>query len=223
MVLARLKIVIGFYQVTSSTLNTFSYVEWPGALLTVVQYANIVQLNLLQIIPLQCFVDNVTMNAYTRFLVIMGLNISVILLAMLVYQLRKLVLINNTSLSRDELDEALSYSKTQIYRVVCLVIFVAYPWTCEAILHLLSCKEICSTGQRDSCQYFLRADFTVQCFTRSVQQVHNTSLHIACRVHSLAGCYPIPAMEVSLQKDLSRRANQKLPWKRNIHWSQLPL
>ena len=98
MILARLKIVIGFYQVTSSTLNTFSYVEWPGALLTVVQYANIIQLNLLQIIPLQCFVDNVTMNAYKRFLVIMGLNITVILLAMLVYQLRKLVLINNTSL-----------------------------------------------------------------------------------------------------------------------------
>ena len=58
---------------------------------------------------------------------------------------------------------------------------------------------------------------------QSVQQVHNTSLHIACCVHSLAGGYPIPAMEVSLQKDLSRRANQKLPWKRNIHWSQLPL
>ena len=61
-ILARLKIVIGFYQVTSSTLSTFSYVEWPGTLLTVVQYANIVQLNLLQIILLQCFVDNVTMN-----------------------------------------------------------------------------------------------------------------------------------------------------------------
>ena len=45
------KIVIGFYQVTSSTLNTFSYVEWPVGLLTVVQYANIIQLNLLQIIP----------------------------------------------------------------------------------------------------------------------------------------------------------------------------
>ena len=191
-ILARLKIVIGFYQVTSSTLNTFSYVEWPGALLTVLQYANIVQLNLLQIIPLQCFVDNVTMNAYTRFLVIMGFNISVILLAMLVYQLRKLVLINNTSLSRDELDEALSYSKTQIYRVVCLVIFVAYPWTCEAILHLLSCQEICSTGQRDSCQYFLRADFTVQCFTSQYNK------YIILAYTSLAVFIALPAVTLFL-------------------------
>ena len=142
---------------------------------------------------------------------------------MLVYQLRRLVLINNFSLSRDELDESLSYSKTQIYRVVCLVIFVTYPWTREAILHLLSCQEICSTGQRDSCQYFLRADFTVQCFTNQYNKYIIVSLHIACFVHSLFGGYPIPAMEVLLQKDLSRRANQKLPWKRNIHWSQLPL
>ena len=49
LILARLKIVIGFYQVTSGTLNTFSYVEWPSALLTVVYYANMVQLNLLEI------------------------------------------------------------------------------------------------------------------------------------------------------------------------------
>ena len=165
MILARLKIIIGFYQVTSRTLNTFSYVEWPDALLTVVQYANIVQLNLLQIIPLQCIIDNFKMNAYTRLLIVVGSNIAVLLLATLVYQLRKLVLVNNSLLARDELAESLSSSKTQIYRIVCLVIFVTYPWTCEAILHLLSCQQICSTAQSDSCQYFLRADFTVQCFT----------------------------------------------------------
>ena len=124
----------------------------------------------------------------------MGLNITVILLAMLVYQLRKLVLINNTSLSRDELDEAPSYSTAQIYRAVCLVIFVAYPWTCEAILHLLSCQEICSTGQRDSCQYFLRADFTVQCFTSQYNK------YIILAYASLAVFIALPAVTLYLQR-----------------------
>lgn len=165
LILARLKIVIGFYQVTSGTLNTFSYVEWPSALLTVVHYANMVQLNLLEIVPLQCFVDNLVVNVYTRLLLVVGSNTAIIFLAAFFYQTRKLVLINIKKLASADLAESLSSYKTQIYRVVCLLIFVTYPWTCTTIFNLLSptCQRICSNA--DSCQYFLRADFSVQCFT----------------------------------------------------------
>ncbi|KAL9974051.1 hypothetical protein ACROYT_G011041 [Oculina patagonica] len=165
MILARLKIVIGFYQVTSGTLNTFSYVEWPSALLTVVHFANMVQLNLLEIVPLQCFDDNLTVNVYTRLLLVVGSNTAIIFLAAFIYQIRKLVLINTKKLAGPELAESLSSDKTQIYRVVSLLIFVTYPWTCTTIFSLLSptCQQICSNA--DSCQYFLRADFSVQCFT----------------------------------------------------------
>lgn len=165
MILARLKIVIGFYQVTSGTLNTFSYVEWPSALLTVAHYANMVQLNLLEIIPLQCFVHNLVVNVYTRLLFVVGLNTAIIALAALIYQIRKLVLINIKKLTSAELAKSLSTNKTQIYRIVCLLIFVTYPWTCTTIFNLLSptCQRICSNA--NSCQYFLRADFSVQCFT----------------------------------------------------------
>jgi len=167
LILARLKIVIGFYQVTSGTLNTFSYVEWPSALLTVVYYANMVQLNLLEIFPLQCFVDNLTINVYTRLSLVVGSNITIVFLAAFIYQIRKLMLIHSKKLDNAELAESLSSDKTQIYRVVSLLIFVTYPWTCTTIFNLLSptCQRICSTA--DSCQHFLRADFSVQCFTKT--------------------------------------------------------
>ena len=165
LILARLKIVIGFYQVTSGTLNTFSYVEWPNALLTVVYYANMVQLNLLEIFPLQCFVDNTNINVYTRLVLAVGTNTAIFFLAAFIYQIRKLMLIHSKRLANAELAESLSSDKTQIYRVVCLLIFVTYPWTCTTIFNLLSptCQQICSNT--DSCQFFLRADFSVQCFT----------------------------------------------------------
>ena len=165
MILARLKIVIGFYQVTSFTLNTFSYVAWPSALWTLVHYANMVQLNLLEVIPLQCIVDGITVNAYTRLLIVVGFNIGLLILATLIYQLRKVVLLNNKRLTNAELAESLSSDRTQVYRVVSLLVFVTYPWTCTTILNFLSptCQRICSNT--DSCQYFLRTDFTVRCFT----------------------------------------------------------
>ena len=76
------------------------------------------------------------------------------------------MLIHSKKLANAELAESLSSDKTQIYRVVCLLIFVTYPWICTTIFNLLSptCQRICSTA--DSCQYFLRADFSVQCFTK---------------------------------------------------------
>ncbi|XP_022789971.1 putative leucine-rich repeat-containing protein DDB_G0281931 isoform X5 [Stylophora pistillata] len=164
MMLARLKIVIGFYQVTYGTLNTFSYVEWPRALWTLVHYANIIQLNLLDIIPLQCIIDGVTVNAYTRLLTVVGLHTALLTLATLIYQLRKLLLLKKR-LHNVDLTESLSAERTQVYRVVSLLVFVTYPWTCATILSFLSptCQQICSS--KDVCQSFLRADFTVQCFT----------------------------------------------------------
>ena len=164
MMLARLKIVIGFYQVTYGTLNTFSYVEWPNALWTLVHYANIVQLNLLDIIPLQCISNGITVNAYTRLLVVIGLHTALLILATLVYQLRKLLLFKK-GLNNLELTESLSAERTQVYRIVSLLVFVTFPWTCTTILSFLSptCQQICSST--DVCQSFLLADFTVQCFT----------------------------------------------------------
>ena len=52
--LARLKIIIGFYQVMSGTLSAFSYIKMPNVLKEMIRYAEFLQLNILQIAPLQC-------------------------------------------------------------------------------------------------------------------------------------------------------------------------
>ena len=64
-VLARLKIVIGFYQVMSGILDAFSYVEWPAVLLKLGTYDKFLQLNLLQIASVNCFITNTKVNSYT--------------------------------------------------------------------------------------------------------------------------------------------------------------
>ena len=166
-ILARFKIVISFYQVTSGTLNTFSYVAWPGALVTVARYANIVQLNLLDILPLHCVVHTFHVTAYTRLLFALGLNVGIIMLGFFAYHLIRLTLFHNKSLTSAKLEKCLSSAKTQTYRVVSLLVFVTYPSTCTAVLNLLSptCQQICSNAEDKSCQSFLRSDYSVQCFT----------------------------------------------------------
>lgn len=48
---SKVKIVIGFYQITYGLLEVFSYVKWPGSLESIAKYSGFLQLNVLQIAP----------------------------------------------------------------------------------------------------------------------------------------------------------------------------
>ena len=45
MFFSKLKIVIGFYQVTNGLLEAFSYIKWPGSLEVIAKYSGILQMN----------------------------------------------------------------------------------------------------------------------------------------------------------------------------------
>lgn len=46
-IFSKLKIVIGFYQVTRGLLEAFPYIQWPDSLQTVGKYSSVLQMNIL--------------------------------------------------------------------------------------------------------------------------------------------------------------------------------
>ena len=80
------------FQVTAGTLDAFSYVQWPEALLQLSNYAKFVQLNLAQIAPIHCFRESLKMNAYVGLVAIVALNAGVIILAFMYFQFRKIMI-----------------------------------------------------------------------------------------------------------------------------------
>ena len=62
--LSKLKIVIGFYQVTYGLLQTFSYIKWPESLEVIGKYSGILQMALLQIAPIQCLFPGLYVDAF---------------------------------------------------------------------------------------------------------------------------------------------------------------
>ena len=64
MFFSKLKILIGFYQVTHGLLQVFSYIDWPDSLQAVATYSGILQLNLLQIAPIHCLFSGLHVNAF---------------------------------------------------------------------------------------------------------------------------------------------------------------
>ncbi|XP_022793797.1 putative leucine-rich repeat-containing protein DDB_G0281931 isoform X2 [Stylophora pistillata] len=171
-VLARLKIVIGFYQVTAGTLDAFSYVQWPEALLQLNNYFKFVQFNVVQIAPFLCFKDSLKMNAYVGLLLIMSVNGGIIVSAFVYFQSRKLFIRLKKNLSSEEKEVEISLSKEHCYRTAFLVMFITYPEVSSRILRMLppACHKICQDVAMKDCTYYLKMDYSLKCFDKSYRK-----------------------------------------------------
>ena len=166
--LARLKIVIGFYQVTSGTLTSFSYISWPNALLQVLNFAKVVQLNLLQIVPLHCFNNQLQVDAYSTLAVFVAVN--VVGVALLVFEYNVKTFCANRrqdvgSLRGKRL--AMFAAKEHCYKYSFLLMFLTYPALAAQVLQMLpqACKKICMDIRGTKCEQFLMFDYSVKCYT----------------------------------------------------------
>ena len=165
-VLARLKILISFYQVTSGTFDAFSYVQWPKALLQLGTYAKFLQLNLLQIAPVNCFSHSIEVTIYTSFTTSVVVTLVFVVMAIIYYQVRRLYTIkikNHTTRDVKDLSEA----KEACFRNVFLLMFIMFPTTSTQVFQMLpsSCHKICADIENKSCRSYLRSDYSVECFT----------------------------------------------------------
>ncbi|XP_067037135.1 uncharacterized protein [Acropora muricata] len=161
--LARLKIVIGFYQVTSGIIEGFAYVKWPSSLAVIGDYAEVIQLNILSFVPLHCLFPSWKQNAISKMYLMLGSNASVILFALISFWIRKLFLLRNFNKEQSSKRRIeLSTTKEFLYRNVFLFLFITYPSTCSAILRILpsACHELCTES---SCTQYLKADYSIKC------------------------------------------------------------
>ena len=160
--LARLKIVIGFYQVTSGIVEAFVYVKWPSSLSMIGDYAEVIQLNILQFVPLHCLFPSWKQDAFSKMYFLLGSNAGVATLAFVGYWIRKLFLLGKFNSNSSQMRAKLSTTKEFLYRNVFLFLFITYPSTCSAILRTfpLACHKLCTES---SCTLYLKADYSVKC------------------------------------------------------------
>ena len=175
-ILCRLKIVIGFYQVTNGVLETFSFIKWPGALDVIGKYSEILQMNVFQVAPIHCLLPNVKMNAFGNLFAILGMNAAAILVAALAYKLRKLFLLRST-LNKVEKERKVGQTKEVIYRNLFFFLFVTYLSTCSKTAQVvpLSCRKLCLDEEDKTCDEYLRADYSMNCNG----QEYNRSVNVA--------------------------------------------
>ncbi|KAL9969032.1 hypothetical protein ACROYT_G021194 [Oculina patagonica] len=164
MILGRLKIVIGFYQVTFGVLEAFAYIKWPESLALIGKYSELLQLNVLQMAPIHCILPGLKVDAFGSLFAILALNATAITMSLVIYGLRKLFLMRS-SLDERDLVVKTSQAKELIYRNLFFVLYVTYLNTCSKAASVLplACRELCDDENEKECPKFLKADYNIIC------------------------------------------------------------
>ncbi|KAL9978289.1 hypothetical protein ACROYT_G015788 [Oculina patagonica] len=172
-ILARLKIIIGFYQVTYGLLETFSFVQWPDSLAAISKYSEMLQLNVFQIAPLHCLIPKLKVDAFGSLFAILGMNASAVVFALVAYWVRKIKILGNHKLNNESKERKISQTKELVYRNLFFFLFVTYLSTCSKTANVLplACREICYEEKGDICLKYLKSDFTVECRNSSYKRL----------------------------------------------------
>ena len=183
-ILGRLKIVIGFYQVTFGVIDAFAYIKWPDSLELIGKYSEMLQLNIFQIAPIHCLFPDLKVNAFGRLFTVLGINAAVVILAFIIYGIRKVLLSRKTFPSQAEKAKKISETKQLVYRTVFFFLYLTYLNTCSKTANVLplACQTLCLDEKREKCDTFLKVDFNVRCssqeYRRSVIVAYCSILYI---------------------------------------------
>ncbi|KAL9962095.1 hypothetical protein ACROYT_G031166 [Oculina patagonica] len=162
---SKVKIVVGFYQVTYGLLEVFSYIKWPGSLQTIAKYSGFLQLNLMQIAPVQCLFPGLNLDAFGSLFVTMAMNAAALIFSCIAYGVTKMIILRNNQLEEEKKTERISRSKEIVYKNLFFFLYVTYLSTCSktAIVLPPACRKLCRDDGEELCFKYLKADYRVPC------------------------------------------------------------
>ena len=166
--LSKIKIAIGFYQVTYGLLEAFSYIKWPDSLQVIGKYSEILQLNIFQLTPVHCLSPGLNVDAFANLFAIKAINAAVIVIAGVAYGVRKLTISRKRYLEEEEKLRKISQEKELVYRNLFFILYITYLSTCykTATVLAIACRKICQEEDQH-CVMYLKADYSIQCHSSS--------------------------------------------------------
>ena len=162
---SKLKIVIGFYQVTHGILEAFSYIKWPGSLQVIAKYSEILQMDVLQIAPIGCLFPRLHVNAFGSLLAITSINATAIGASVGVYGVWKAIILRSRNLQNDDKSRKISEIKELVFRNLFFFLYVTYLSTCAQTANVLpiACQKLCRDDKEELCVKYMKADYSIKC------------------------------------------------------------
>ncbi|XP_022111652.1 uncharacterized protein LOC110990876 [Acanthaster planci] len=167
--LARGKILLGFYQVMGEIFSALEEISWPRVLTSVGSLFRLLEVNIMRlIISPRCYLPRFTYpEIYIEFLVGTGFVALVMFAACCYYSLTKCYL-KTRNMPVEKRTGLVAKTKQRCYLFVVILLFVSYPSLSSVILTLLpSGCQLFYVNEDDSVSVTrLRADYSIDCRTQ---------------------------------------------------------
>ncbi|XP_072048981.1 uncharacterized protein [Amphiura filiformis] len=176
--IARFKIVLGYYQIAGAIFTSLHNIHWPKNVSNLAYVFKALELNIFKILAKpRCYIDELQLNIYTEFLIGLVFSILVVLFPSIVFASKWLFLRIDKTLSAAEVKNKITRLRGNCCLVVVVVLFISYLSLCDVILSLMpvACQEFCVDVNDDYCTERLRSDYSVDCNTEEHKNYVNTA------------------------------------------------
>lgn len=169
--ISRIKILLGFYQIVGKLLESLHNVTWADPLVPLGTLISLMELNIVRDVQgTRCLFKGLEFSPQRRFIIGMAMPIFIILFACLLYQVKRVYLkykhlhserfLVSTKLKKVK-DRLLTYTVVLffcMYPSISTVIFNMYPSACQEF-------QLGANAVKNNTKRLLRADYGVDCKT----------------------------------------------------------
>ena len=168
---ARFKIVLGYYQLTGAIFSSIHNIHWPEKIANLGSLYKALELNMFKFLAKpRCIADVFQLNIYSEFQIGVVFCSSVVLLPLLFYaanytkafyRFRELPL-------PEPVGGKLKKLKEKCYFFVVLLLFITYLSMSQVVFGLMpaACQEFCVAANGSYCYQKLRSDYSIDCGSR---------------------------------------------------------
>ena len=170
---ARFKIVLGYYQLTGTIFSSIHNIHWPEKIASIGSLFRALELNIFKLVAKpRCLADTLQLNIYNEFQIAVAFCTLVVLLPLLFYAamyMRAVCRYRELPIP-EECCSKLKKFKLKCYFVVVLLLFITYLSICQVIFGLMpaACQEFCVSANRNSSYCFekMRSDYSIDCSSK---------------------------------------------------------
>ncbi|XP_071842514.1 uncharacterized protein [Apostichopus japonicus] len=166
-IIARIKILLGFYQVVGEIFTSLHNINWSGPLVVLGKFIAAFEINILRLfVRPRCFDEKLDLNPKIQFLIGAILPVLVVLIPFTFYQAKKVyVFIRFSLIIRISYRSHFEKLKTSLFACVVVLWFLIYPPVCSVIFSLypISCKAFSLNQDKTHNITRLRSDFDTDC------------------------------------------------------------
>ncbi|KAJ8047433.1 hypothetical protein HOLleu_06428 [Holothuria leucospilota] len=163
-IVSRVKIMLGFYQVTGQYLSSFNNVNLEGTMQIIAEMITALEINMMKLfVRPQCFDERLVINPKGKFIIAMAALFAFTAIPCLLYKIFKVYF--KIRYQAENFSDRISNLKAVTLYFVVVILFITYPATCTSIFQIFpgSCQSFCLDLENQYCFTALRSDYDVRC------------------------------------------------------------